>query len=89
MTKCTYGNCNRNSKYALYELLESALLVYGCGLKRWRTDLCVKHWEFIFKNNESLKMEYPNAKWQDIDKTQSKVKNHQNTSIIDGRNLKK
>ena len=63
MTKCNYGNCNRNSKYALYELF---IVDDKKFLKRW-LDVCPLHEDLIALNSASLRREYPDAKWEAID----------------------
>ena len=66
--KLNYRSHNGVYGYALYELLISHEYHEASGgknfyLKIWRTDICLKCWEVIYKNNCKLEKLYPEVKW--------------------------
>ena len=52
ITPCTEIGCPSAGEFALYELLVNKT-------KRWRTDLCILHWEKIFDRNTEIKRLFP------------------------------
>jgi len=51
MKECTFNNCKKEGKFALYELRADLTKV-------WRTDLCSEHEKEIAKRSQELRKEH-------------------------------